>query len=477
MDSALSNEDLAPTPADRRTWSMWNIAALWIGMAICIPTYTLASGLVDQGWTWQASVLSVALGNLVVLVPMVMNAHAGTKYGVPFPVLVRSSFGVVGANVPALMRAFVACGWFGIQTYIGGAAIFTMAKVLFLGDGFVESRLPVLGIGPFELICFVAFWAMQVAIIVRGVESIRVLETWAAPFLLLVGVSLLAWAWGRIGDFDKMLANPPGATTTVAAVLGVGLTGAVSFWGTLALNIPDFSRYARSQRDQVVGQALGLPATMAAFAFIGAAVTNATAIIFGARVADPVALLGKIGGPFMTVLAMLALLVATLTTNLAANVVSPANDFSNVAPSKVTFKTGALITAALGIVILPWKLYNDSAAYLFTWLLGYGAMLGSIGGIMIVDYFVLRRMRLDLDGLYRRGGPYEYVRGWNLVALVALVLGIAPNVPGFLAALKVVEVGVVLAKIYDYAWFVSFFVSGAAYFVGMRFVSREGAPR
>jgi nucleobase:cation symporter-1, NCS1 family len=477
MDSALSNEDLAPTPASRRTWSMWNIAALWIGMAICIPTYTLASGLVDQGWTWQAAVLSVALGNLVVLVPMVANAHAGTKYGVPFPVLVRSSFGVVGANVPALMRAFVACGWFGIQTYIGGAAIYTMAKVLILDAGYVDAKIAVLGIGPVELLCFAVFWAMQVAIILRGVESIRVLETWSAPFLLLVGVSLLAWAWGQIGDFDKMLANPPGATTTVAAVLGVGLTGAVSFWGTLALNIPDFSRFAKSQRDQIAGQALGLPATMAAFAFIGAAVTNATAIIFGARVADPVALLGKIGGPFMTVLAMIALLVATLTTNLAANVVSPANDFSNVAPSKVSFKTGALITAVLGVLILPWKLYNDAAAYLFTWLLGYGAMLGSIGGVMIADYFFVRRMRLDLDGLYRRGGPYEYVRGWNLVALVALFLGIAPNVPGFLAALKLVEVGWLLGKVYDFAWFVSFFVAAGVYLAGMKLVSREGASR
>ena len=461
-NAGLTNPDLAPTTAAQRTWNLWHIAALWVGMAVCIPTYTLASGLVDKGWTWQAAVASVALGNVVVLIPMVLNAHAGAKYGIPFPVLVRASFGVLGANVPALMRALVACGWFGIQTYIGGTAIAAMCRVLFL-DGAVYMRLPFLGIEPVELFGFSVFWLIQVLIIARGMETIRVLESWSAPFLLAIGVALLGWAWMKVGSFEQMTANPDGATTRMSDVFGVGLTSAVSFWGTLALNIPDFARYAKSQRDQALGQAIGLPATMTFFAFIGAVVTNATVLIFGARVADPVALLGKIGGPVMTVVAMAALLIATLTTNLAANVVSPANDFSNAAPRRIDFKTGALITAALGVVIFPWKLYNDAAAYLFTWLLGYGAMLGSIGGVMIADYFVLRRGKLDVDALYVRNGPYEFRRGVNPIAMVALALGILPNIPGFLAALGVLAPSTFFMAIYDWAWFVAFFVGGGSY--------------
>jgi NCS1 family nucleobase:cation symporter-1 len=472
-DASLTNEDLEPTPESKRTWSRWHIAALWVGMAICIPTYTLASGLVDKGWSWQAAVGSVALGNLVVLVPMILNAHAGTRYGVPFPVLVRSSFGILGANIPAMLRAFVACGWFGINTYIGGAALAQMVRVLFL-DGAVAARMPVLGIEPLELGCFLAFWALQVAIIWRGIDSIRVLETLSAPFLLLIGVLLLGWAWNRVGSFDALVASQPNAKPIeMSDFLGAGLTTAVSFWGTLALNIPDFSRFARSQKDQIIGQAIGLPGTMAFFAFIGAIVTNATAIIFGARISDPVALLGKIGGPIMTVLAMFALLIATLTTNLAANVVSPANDFSNLAPSKINFRTGAIITSVIGILIMPWKLYNDAASYLFTWLLGYGAMLGSVGGVMIADYFLIRKRTLDVDGLYKKTGPYTYTAGFNFIAIIALVAGILPNVPGFLAALGVIETSSFFKAIYDWAWFVAFGVSALVHVVGMKLLVRK----
>jgi NCS1 family nucleobase:cation symporter-1 len=469
-DHALSNDDLAPTRPDQRTWSTLHIAALWVGMAVCIPTYTLASGLVAKGWSWQASVAAIALGNIVVLLPMVLNAHAGTRYGIPFPVLVRASFGVRGANLPALLRAFVACGWFGINTYIGGTAMAQVVRALFLDGAAPGARLPVLGVEPLELVCFLVFWALQLAILLRGIDSIKVLETWSAPFLIFVGVALLAWAIGKTGSFSALLENPPADPNKPAgdmgAVLGAGLTSAVSFWGTLALNIPDFSRFARSQRDQIVGQALGLPLTMAFFAFIGAVVTNATMLIFGERIADPVALLGRIGGSMTTVVAMIALLVATLTTNVAANIVGPANDFSNVAPSKISFKMGCVITAVIGLVIMPWRLYNDAGAYLFTWLLGYGAMLGSVGGVMIVDYWLIRRQKLDVDELYRHDGAYRYVGGWNPVAVVALLCGIAPNLPGFLGALGVIEVGAFWQGIYQWAWFVAFGSAGVVHLVG-----------
>ena len=289
-DPQLWNPDLAPSSPERRTWTTWNIAALWIGMAICIPTYTLASSLVDQGWTWQAAVGAVVLGNLVVLVPIVLNSHAGTRYGIPFPVLVRSSFGVVGANVPAMLRAVVACGWFGIQTWIGGWAIYKLTETAWPGIATLPQLLPgFAGINTGEFLCFMIFWAMNVWIVLRGMESIRFLETWGSPFLLLIGAALFVWALVKAGGLGPMLENPAGTTARgFSGVLGAGLTSAVAFWGTMALSIPDFSRFARSQKDQIRGQAIGLPGTMALFAFIGAAVTNATVVIFGTRISDPV---------------------------------------------------------------------------------------------------------------------------------------------------------------------------------------------
>ena len=470
----LANEDLLPVTPDRRTWNWWHIASLWIGMAICIPTYTLASGLVDQGWTWQAAVGAVVLGNFVVLLPIALNSHAGTRYGIPFPVLARASFGVLGANIPAVLRALVACGWFGIQTWIGGWAIYKLIEVMWPGIATLPQLLPAfVGLNTGEFLCFMVFWAMNVWIVLRGMDSIKFLETWGSPFLLAVGVALLIWAAVRAGGIGPMLQNPTagrpdGQTAGLGRVFGAGLTSAVAFWGTMALSIPDFSRYARSQRDQVIGQAVGLPATMALFAFIGAAVTNATLVIFGSRIADPVALLARIGGPFMIMLSMAGLIVATLTTNIAANIVAPANAFSNIAPHKITFKQGALITAIIGIVMLPWRLYNDAAAYIFTWLIGYGALLGPIAGIMIADYFIVRRGVLVVNDLYRRQGAYEYWNGINWIAVLAFALGVAPNLPGFIAALRGTSAPSLFAGLYNWAWFVGFILSALVYVVGMR---------
>jgi NCS1 family nucleobase:cation symporter-1 len=443
---------------------------------VCIPTYTMASGLVDKGWSWQTAVGAIALGNLVVLLPIVLNAHAGTRYGIPFPVLVRSSFGVVGANVPALLRAFVACGWFGINTYIGGAAMAQVVRTLFLDGAAPGERLPVLGIEPLELVCFVVFWAVQLVILLRGMESLKKLEAWSAPFLILIVLALLLWAVSSTGSWSALLENAPGSNNngSYGAVLGAGLTSAVSFWGTLALNIPDFSRFAKNQKAQVVGQLLGLPATMAFIAFVGAVVTNATMVIFGKRISDPVALLGQIGGTGTTVIAMLALLLATLTTNVAANIVGPANDFSNVAPSKISFRMGCVITAVLGMVIMPWRLYNDAGAYLFTWLLGYGAMLGAVAGVMIADYWLLRRQHLNVDELYQHAGQYRFARGFNPIAMIALVAGILPNVPGFLAALGVMQVGALWTTVYEWAWFVAFGVAAVVHLVLTKMVPNSG---
>lgn len=456
-DGPLSNADLAPTPPAGRTWGTYHLAALWIGMSVCIPTYMLASGLVTAGMNWKQAVFTIALGNMIVLVPMILNGHPGAKYGIPFPVLARASFGTLGSNVPALLRALVACGWFGIQTWIGGQALHTMIGVLWSGwTSFPAST----GIS------FLAFWAMNVWFIVKGTESIRRLEAVSAPFLIAVGLGLLAWAVKKGGGWGPILAEP-GRLQDFGAFWKVfvpSLTAMVGFWATLSLNIPDFTRYAKSQRAQILGQAIGLPPTMALYAFIGVAVTSATVVIFGEAIWDPVQLLSRFESPVVVLLALVSLLVATLTTNIAANVVSPANDFANLWPRRIGFREGGMLTAFLGIAMMPWRLLADSKTYIFGWLVGYSSLLGPIAGILIADYWILRRRRLHVADLYRRKGRYEYVRGFNPRALLAFAIGVSLALVGLVVPR--------LRALYDYAWFVGL---AAAFTVYLSLMNRTTA--
>jgi nucleobase:cation symporter-1, NCS1 family len=464
--SPLWNKDLAPTPLSRRTWSTYNIAALWIGMSVVITTYTLASGLMAQGMNWAQALTTILLGNVIVLIPMVLNAHAGTKYGVSFPVLARASFGVKGANIPAMLRAIVACGWFGIQTWIGGLAIDALMTALWSG----WTSLP-----GGKAIGFAVFWLIQVAIILKGTEGIKVLESWSAPLLLVGGLALLYWAVRNGGGMGTILSESrrlQQGSTPFWVLFPAALTANVGYWATLSLNIPDFTRYAKSQRSQMTGQALGLPTTMTAFAFIGVAVTAATIVVFGKAIWDPIQLIAMIGSPAVIIFGALIVLAAQLTTNMAANVVSPANDFSNLAPRKISYVTGGLITAVIGILMMPWKLYNDAAAYIFTWLLGYSSLMGALGGILIADYWVVRRQKLNLRDLFELKGEYTYSNGTNWRAVAALVISILPVVPGFIRAAltpggQVATPGF-FDHVYTYAWFVTFILSFILYLAFMR---------
>lgn len=466
--SPLWNPDLAPTTIESRTWSTYHIAALWIGMSVVITTYTLASGLMQQGMTWWQALATILLGNAIVLIPMVLNAHAGTRYGVSFPVLCRAAFGVRGANIPAILRAIVACGWFGIQTWIGALALQALLVALWRGWETVPASI---------WISFAIFWSMQVALIIRGLDGIKWLEAWSAPLLLGGGALLLGWAVSSGGGLVHILEEAPKLQqghTPFWTLFPAALTANVGYWATLSLNIPDFTRYAQSQRSQMLGQALGLPATMTAFAFLGVAVTSATIVIFGEAIWDPVALIARIGSPIVVVIGALVILAAQITTNMAANVVSPANDFSSLAPRRISYVTGGLITALLGVAMMPWKLYADAAAYIFTWLIGYSSLMGAVGGILIADYWILRGRELSLADLFKFDGRYGYGNGTNMKAVIALVAAVAPVIPGFVRA-AITPGGVVASptlfdELYTHAWFVTFGLSAAIYLL----LSRSG---
>jgi len=459
-ESWLWNKDLAAIPREKRTWGTYNYTALWVAMSVNIPTYMLASGMIAGGMNWKQAILTVFLGNLLVLVPMLLIAHAGARYGIPFPVFARASFGVLGSNVAAMLRALVACGWFGIQTWIGGEAINAMLTALVPAWKHFALAVP---------ICFAFFWLLNVVVTLRGIETIRFLQGITAPFLLVIGLALVGWAGVRAGGFGPMLSAPSKFQTPAEFFhfFVPALTGVVGFWATVALNIPDFTRYAKGQREQMLGQALGLPATMTFYSFVGVAVTSATVIIFGQAIWDPVVVLSKLGSPLAVVIAMIALLLATLNVNVAANIVSPSNDFSNLYPRRISFKMGGLITCLIGLAMQPWRLLSSYGNYIFGWLVGYSGFLGPIAGVLIADYFLARKTVIVTGDLYRRGGWYEYRGGFNLRAIAALALGMAVALVGLVVPS--------LRGLYDYAWFVGFGVSFAAYLAMMREVRPDSA--
>jgi NCS1 family nucleobase:cation symporter-1 len=466
-DSPLANGDLKPTGPAERTWGTYDFLSLWVGLSIVTTTYTLAAGLIAAGMTWWQGLLTVSLGNFIVLVPMLLNGHPGTKYGIPFPVLVRSSFGIRGANVAAMARALVACGWFGIQTWIGALAIDAIMTALW--GGWAD-------IGIHKAIAFAVMWGIQLVIILRGIEGVRWLERTAAPLLIGGSVGLLIWAFGAADGIGNVFSASSALVTdnqSFWSLFAPGLAANIGYWITLSLNIPDFTRYSKDQKSQVLGQSIGLPLTMTGFSFVGIAVTAATVIIYDEAIWDPVALVTRLLGdlPVLLIIAMIVIIIAQISTNMAANVVSPSNDFSNLSPRQISFRMGGVITAVIGIISFPWKLLEDVGAYIFTWLVGYGSLLAAIGAVMIVDYWIIRRTVLDVIDLYKPGpaSRYWYTAGFNIRALVAVAIGVIPVIPGFLNA-ATTEGGVVadpnfLDELYRYGVFVAFGLSAVTYFL------------
>jgi NCS1 family nucleobase:cation symporter-1 len=464
----LLNADLAPTPPEKRTWTTLHIASLWVGMSVCIPSYMLAAGMIQAGLSWEMALLAVILGNAIVWIPLVVNAHAGTKYGIPFPVYARASFGTRGAHVPALLRAVVACGWFGIQTWVGGMAIDVILATLWPGWARIGGGWTFMGHGLPQYLAFFLFWLMNLYFVWKGTEGIKWLETLSAPLLIAAGLALLWWAADASGGFGRMLG---GADRLSAGSDGPGngfamgvflpwVTAMVGYWATLSLNISDFTRYARSQRDQTVGQALGLLTTMPLFAFIGVAVTSATVIVYGEAIWNPVELVARLtreqGSPVLGIVAMIVIAIATLTTNIAANIVSPAFTFANLSPRRVTFRSGGVMAAVIGLLIFPWKLLDLYQG----WLLTYSGLLGAVGGVILCDYLLVRRRVLDVRGLYDEAGPYVYANGVNPCAMAALAAGVLVALLGLASPS--------LRFLFDGAWFSATLVSFAVYYALMR---------
>jgi NCS1 family nucleobase:cation symporter-1 len=460
--SPLWNEDLSPVPVARRNWTTYNYAALWISMAHCIPTYMLASGLIGSGMNWWQAIVTILLGNVIVLAPILLNSHAGTKYGIPFPVFARASYGTVGSNLPALMRAAVACGWFGIQAWIGGQAFHVLIRSVFpswpgLLGGPIQSPAIIAGYSPTEYISFLMFWALNIYVVYRGMDLLRKVENWAAPFVLVMALVLMIWALREAHGLGAIM-QEKGKYNSFSEFLPIfipSLTAMIGYWATLSLNMPDFTRFGRSQREQMAGQVIALPATMTVFAAMGVIITSATTIIFGKAIWDPVLLVGEFKQPIVVAIAMFTVVVATLSVNIAANVVSPANDFANAFPKLITFRRGGVLTGLIGILMQPWRLLADPSGYIFSWLLGYSGGLGSIAGVLIADYWLLRRTHLELPDLYLPRGAYSYSFGWNWRAVAATLLGCALAWGGLVIHW--------LRPLYDYAWFVGLFVSGLSY--------------
>ncbi|EPS64628.1 hypothetical protein M569_10151, partial [Genlisea aurea] len=470
-DPTLTNDELKPTSPEMRAFSGLELASLWVGLVVGVPTYYLAGSLVELGMAWWQGIATVVTANMILLFPLILTGHPGSKYGVSFPVLARSSFGIRGAHIPTLLRALVGCGWYGIETWIGGEAIFLLLPAAAKRSS-LAANVSWLGTSPLEFACFAAFWLAQLGIVWRGIDGIRELEKYSAPVLTCLTAGLLLWAYRAAGGFGHMLELSSRLTgSEFWALFFPSLTANISFWATVALNIPDFTRYARSNADQIVGQ-VGLPVFMGAFTFVGVAVTSSTKVIFGRVISNPIQLLGQIGGVPTKILAIVGISLATVTTNIAANVVAPANALVNLAPSRFTFRRGALLTAVLGVAFQPWRLLKSSESFVYTWLVGYSALMGPI----LADYYVVRRGCLNIGDLYTLSpeGAYYYSGGYNAAAVAALLAGILPVVPGFLRKVGILEkVSGLFSGIYDNAWFFSFFTAGILHVIFSLLLSKK----
>ncbi len=539
--SKLYSEDLAPVPPSQRTWNKWHLAAIWVGMAVCIPTYLLASYMIKTGLNWYEALIIIGLANLIITIPMVLNGHAGVKYGIPFPVIGRAAFGIKGVHIASVTRGIIACGWFGVQTWIGGLAIYAIFNALTGSTG-------ELGLSVGKFVGFGIFWIINMYFIWKGTESIKWLETYSAPILIGIGLVLIYWSYSEAGGFSIVLKQSsqlektaasitedngtyylnlnslktkegdikvsdykivsdematwqsftedpitipsgedlkiqfrntdeelPILSSVVTASLGdsnsgsklwsylLWLTAMVGFWATMSISIADITRYASTQKDQVTGQFLGLPLTMMLYSFVGIFVTCAAIINFkDVLIAedapwDPVSLIARFENPVIVIVAQFFMIIATLSTNIAANVIAPSNAFSNLWPKKISFKTGGTITGIIGILIAPWWLLNEISGF----LIFVSGLLGPVLGILIADYYVIRKKEIPLAELYKEKGIFSYGKtGFSRAAMISLFVSVFLALIGYWVP--------ALNFLYSLSWFTGFIISFVLYYLLMK---------
>jgi len=425
IESGLGNHDLNPTTTDQRTWTWVDFTALWVGMAHNVVTWTLAGSLIQLGLTWWQAILIIAAGNLIVLGPIILNSHPGAKYGIPFPIIARASFGIRGANLATLVRGIVGAGWFGIQVFVGTQALSLLLTTLIPGLKSLND-IQFLYQGCLNWVLFLAFLAANLVVLRHGMAQLRRFERWAAPSVLILAVILFVWAWRTAGGLGPIITAPPTKhIDDLPGTLRRSLMGAIAFWSTLSLNASDFTRFSRSQKDQITGQVLGMPTTMIVFSILGVLTTSATSVIFGHAIWDAVDLIKRLPSTPLIVLCLLTVVVATMSVNVPANLVSAAYDISNLAPRKISLWRGALITAAVGTIMMPWQLMATASDLVFKWLGNIGVFLGPVAGILIADYWWIRRRELSVPDLYKPDGIYRYWNGVNPRAILAIALGVA----------------------------------------------------
>lgn len=466
IDSKYYNEDLAPTSFAERTWNTYHISMLWVGMAICIPSFMMASGAVGYGLPVWAAVLNVIIGNAIILVPIQLNSHAGTKYGIPFPVFSRLTFGARGAQIPTISRAITACGWNMVQSVTGGAALLFMLKAIV--PSFNDTAASV------QIIAFLIFLAISGLVTAKGQRAIRVFESFSSPVLIILAVLLLVWATVMAGNAGFSFGDVVMSDVSAGGLEGssqyaywfmFALNGNIGFWATMALNIPDFSRYAKSQKSQFRGQMYGMLPGMAFCAIVGAFYAQATFLSLGEAYFNPVDALGILndGSVLMRVIVFIVgigVVFATLTTNIAANIVAPANGFSNLAPRHVGYKLGTLIACLVAIVYyIPFILSDSFANFMFTFLNVYGGFLAPLASIFILDYYFIKKRNIDIAALYVRDSRYWYSKGFNVPAVIAWVAGaILPTLISVIPAMNVGALSWINANAYLFAFFVALIV-------------------